>query len=56
VFAASEERVETERRAARYEARARIKRTGEPMPRELHTPKERLEAVALPSQEMRRRG
>jgi hypothetical protein len=45
--AGSEERAETERRAARYEARARIKRSGEPMPRDLRTPKERLEAIAL---------
>jgi hypothetical protein len=43
----SEERNETERRAARYEARARVKRSGEPMPRELRTPRERLEAVAV---------
>jgi hypothetical protein len=43
----SEERAETERRAARYEARARVKRSGEPMPRELRTPKERLDAIVL---------
>lgn len=43
----SEERAENERRAARYESRARVKRTGEPMPRELRTPRERLEAVAV---------
>jgi hypothetical protein len=43
----SDERAENERRAARYEARARVKRSGEPMPRELRTPKERLEAVSL---------
>jgi hypothetical protein len=43
----SDERAENERRAARYEARARVKRSGEPMPRELRTPKERLEAVSM---------
>src|SRR4051812_3097888 len=43
----SAERSDAERRAAHYEARARVKRSGEPMPRELRTPKERLEAVAL---------
>jgi hypothetical protein len=43
----SGERTENERRAARYEARARVKRSGEPMPHELRTPKERLEAVSV---------
>ena len=40
-------RAELERRAVTYEARARVKRTGERMPRELRTPRERLEAVAV---------
>ncbi len=43
----SDARVENERRAATYEARARVKRSGERMPRELRTPRERLEAVAV---------
>src|SRR5579884_2800269 len=42
----SDERAENERRASFYEARARVKRRGESMPRELRTPRERLEAVA----------
>lgn len=40
-------RVELERRAATYEARSRVKRGGQRMPRDLRTPRERLEAVAL---------
>jgi hypothetical protein len=40
-------RVELERRAATYEARSRVKRGGQRMPRNLRTPRERLEAVAL---------
>jgi hypothetical protein len=43
----SDERAQTEQRAAFYDQRARVKRSGEPMPRELRTPKERLEAVAF---------
>jgi hypothetical protein len=43
----SDEGAEYERRAARYEARARVKRSGEAMPRELRTPKERLEVVSV---------
>ena len=42
---APDERVELERRAAYYEARARVKRAGAVMPPELRTPAERLEAV-----------
>jgi hypothetical protein len=41
----SAERAENEARAARFEARARVKRAGDPMPRELRTPRERLEGV-----------
>jgi hypothetical protein len=43
----SPERAELERRAGTFAARARVKRSGERMPRELRTPRERLEAVAL---------
>ncbi len=41
-----ETRAEHERRAVYYEGRARAMRSGQPMPRELRTPRERLEAVA----------
>jgi hypothetical protein len=41
-----EERAEHERRAAYYEGRALAMRSGQPMPRELRTPRERLDAVA----------
>ena len=40
-----DERAEHERRAAYYEGRARAMRSGQPMPRELRTPRERLDAV-----------
>jgi hypothetical protein len=43
--AAGDDRAELERRAAYYEARARVKREGALMPRELRTPGERLESV-----------
>jgi hypothetical protein len=40
-----EEREEHERRAVYYEGRAFAMRSGQPMPRELRTPRERLDAV-----------
>jgi hypothetical protein len=43
--AEGEEREEHERRAAYYEGRALAIRSGQPMPRELRTPLERLDAV-----------
>jgi hypothetical protein len=43
--AEGEERAEHERRAAYYEGRALAMRSGQPMPRELRTPRERLDAV-----------
>jgi hypothetical protein len=43
--AEGEERAEHERRAGYYEGRARAMRSGQPMPRELRTPRERLDAV-----------
>jgi len=43
--AEGDDRVELERRASYYEARARVKREGALMPRELRTPGERLESV-----------
>jgi hypothetical protein len=43
----SQERAELQLRAATFENRARVKRSGERMPHELRTPRERLEAVAV---------
>jgi hypothetical protein len=40
-------REELEHRASTYEGRARVKRSGERMPRDLRTPRERLEAVGV---------
>jgi hypothetical protein len=40
-----DERAEHERRAAYYEGRALAMRSGQPVPRELRTPRERLDAV-----------
>jgi len=43
--AEGEERAEHERRARYYEGRALAMRSGQPIPRELRTPRERLDAV-----------
>src|SRR3974390_852128 len=43
--AEGDERAEHERRAAYFEGRALAMRSGQPMPRELRTPRERLDAV-----------
>jgi hypothetical protein len=43
--AEGDDRTEHERRAAYYEGRALTMRSGQPMPRELRTPRERLDAV-----------
>lgn len=48
------DRAELERRAAYYEARARVKREGALMPRELRTPAERLASVDLVRQSLLR--